>query len=262
MEYVKFRGRTTTDKGSKLVYGDYLAGVGTYEGRHFILPRVVNLPSDCDKLNGYEVTWRSVSRFSSFYDRYKTEIYENDVLIDDYSYRLKIVIYDDGCFFLKDLLTEEKMPFYQLEKDEDRSIKELVVMSNTGDCLPLYSCLLNHWDKNIALRLIENGYYLPEEFVGEKEVMLTTLQGKIEYKIEGSLEKDVIDCGDNEDMFIDLALILKNDQFRKWQVVTADVGDFKQGQMLPNLHVCSYIHPSCYRDATVEEIIKHYKKEK
>ena len=70
-----------------------------------------------------------------------------------------------------------------------------------------------------------------------------------------------IDCGDNEDLFIALASISDSEYgLSDYYIVTENIehSDYIKGELYRCLPLQSNIHPSCYRKATVEEIINHF----
>jgi hypothetical protein len=76
--------------------------------------------------------------------------------------------------------------------------------------------------------------------------------------------KEFIDCGTNEELFISLAS-MTDDEYGlcDYYIVTSDCNPrYAKGSIHRALPISSVIHPSCYRKATVEEIIEHFKKSK
>ena len=75
--------------------------------------------------------------------------------------------------------------------------------------------------------------------------------------------EDSIDCGDNEELFIAIASMTDNEYgLCDYYIVTDDYNlHYKKGSIHRTLPLSSAIHPSCYRKATVEEIIEYFKKE-
>lgn len=72
--------------------------------------------------------------------------------------------------------------------------------------------------------------------------------------------KEFIDCGDNEELFIALAS-MTDDEYGlcDYYIVTTDGNPrYTKGSIHRALPISSVIHPSCYRKATVEEIIEHF----
>ena len=72
-----------------------------------------------------------------------------------------------------------------------------------------------------------------------------------------------IDCGTNEDLFIALASITDDEYgLCDYYIVITDCNPrYAKGSIHRALPLSSVIHPSCYRKATVEELIEHFKKE-
>lgn len=75
--------------------------------------------------------------------------------------------------------------------------------------------------------------------------------------------KEYIDCGDNEELFIALASMTDDEYgLRDYYIVTDDYKpQYEKGSIHRALPLSSVIHPSCYRKATVEELIEHFKEE-
>ena len=72
-----------------------------------------------------------------------------------------------------------------------------------------------------------------------------------------------IDCGTNEDLFIALAS-MTDDEYGlcDYYIVITDCNPrYAKGSIHRALPLSSVMHPSCYRKATVEELIEHFKKE-
>ena len=71
-----------------------------------------------------------------------------------------------------------------------------------------------------------------------------------------------IDCGTNEELFIALASMTDNEHgLCDYYIVTTDGNhSYTKGSIHRALPISSVIHPSCYRKATVEELIEHFKK--
>lgn len=82
-------------------------------------------------------------------------------------------------------------------------------------------------------------------------------------KCESPDYEDSIDCGDNEELFIAIASMTDNEYgLCDYYIVTDDYNlHYTKGSIHRALPLSSAIHPSCYRKATVEEIIEHFKKE-
>ena len=72
----------------------------------------------------------------------------------------------------------------------------------------------------------------------------------------------IIDCGTNEELFIALASMTDDEYgLSDYYIVTTDGNPrYTKGSIHRALPISSLIHPSCYKKATVEEIIEHFKK--
>lgn len=70
-----------------------------------------------------------------------------------------------------------------------------------------------------------------------------------------------IDCGTNEELFIAIASMTDDEYgLRDYYIVTDDYKpQYAKGSIHRALPLSSVIHPSCYRKATVEELIEHFK---
>ena len=75
-------------------------------------------------------------------------------------------------------------------------------------------------------------------------------------------DKDFIQCYDNENLFLALASMTDNEYgLCDYYIVTDDCNPrFAKGSIHRALPISSGIHPSCYRKATVEELINYFKK--
>ena len=80
MDNIKFRGRCKLSKN--WAYGDLIHGVGTKNGKVFILPITLNLAyiEHCDPLDGVEVIPETVGQFTSFLSKNNEEIYCGDII--------------------------------------------------------------------------------------------------------------------------------------------------------------------------------------
>lgn len=71
--------------------------------------------------------------------------------------------------------------------------------------------------------------------------------------------KEYIDCGTNEELFIALASMTDNEYgLGDYYIVTVDNPRYKLGSIHKGLPISSVIHPSCYRKATAQELIKYF----
>lgn len=75
-------------------------------------------------------------------------------------------------------------------------------------------------------------------------------------------DKDFIQCYDNENLFLALASMTDDEHgLCDYYIVTTDGNPrYAKGSIHRALPISSVIHPSCYRKATVEEIINYFKK--
>lgn len=75
-------------------------------------------------------------------------------------------------------------------------------------------------------------------------------------------DKDFIQCYDNENLFLALASMTDDEHgLCDYYIVTTDGNPrYAKGSIHRALPISSVIHPSCYRKATVEEIIDYFKK--
>lgn len=72
--------------------------------------------------------------------------------------------------------------------------------------------------------------------------------------------EDYIDCGTNEELFLALAA-MTDGPFNpiEYYTITTSSGTYEKGQVTQFLPLISNIHPSCYRKATAQDIIRHFK---
>ena len=70
----------------------------------------------------------------------------------------------------------------------------------------------------------------------------------------------IIDCGTNEELFIALASMTVNEYGLSdyYIVITDHDPRYTKGSIHRALPISSVIHPSCYRKATVEELINYF----
>ena len=74
------------------------------------------------------------------------------------------------------------------------------------------------------------------------------------------LHPDDVDCGTNEDLFLAIAAMTDCEyDIHRYYMVTESFGQYKKGKIYPNLPLASDIHPGCYRKATVQELVEHFK---
>ena len=79
-------------------------------------------------------------------------------------------------------------------------------------------------------------------------------------KCESPDYEDSIDCGTNEEFFIAIASMTDNEHgLCDYYIVTDDCNlVYEKGSIHRALPLSSVIHPSCYRKATVEELINYF----
>ena len=79
-------------------------------------------------------------------------------------------------------------------------------------------------------------------------------------KCESPDYEDTIDCVTNEELFIAIASMTDNEYgLCDYYIVTVDNPRYVKGSIHSALPISSVIHPSCYRKATVEELIEFFK---
>ena len=85
-----------------------------------------------------------------------------------------------------------------------------------------------------------------------------------DYRCDGDVwtynpKESVIDCVDNEELFLALAS-MTDDEYGlcDYYIVTVDNPRYEKGSIHRALPLSSVIHPSCYRKATVEELISYF----
>ena len=134
------------------------------------------------------------------------------------------------------------------------------------------SCFIRKNTPELINELINLGYVkalFDEEYTKSESYGLIVDQGDI-VPLEHPLQEDelmftynFVDCGDNEELFIALASMTDNEYgLCDYYIVTDDFNpQYAKGSIHRTLPLSSSIHPSCYRKATVEELIEHFKKE-
>ena len=134
------------------------------------------------------------------------------------------------------------------------------------------SCFIRKNTPELINKLIDLGYVkalFDEEYTKSETYGLIVDQGDIA-PLEHPLQEDelmftynFIDCGENEELFIALAS-MTDDEYGlcDYYIVTDDCNlVYEKGSIHRALPLSSVIHPSCYRKATVEELIEHFKKD-
>lgn len=127
------------------------------------------------------------------------------------------------------------------------------------------------------LGVIYDGYYgQNNDFIvvdygpyNNKYDTVNTLSSNVSYHTyDGYKTFDYMDCGDNEDLFFALATLRDDTDVNQWFVMDVEVYmDINQGDWFiatdrnKGKHIGTQIDPMYCHKATVEEIIKHFKKE-
>lgn len=135
-------------------------------------------------------------------------------------------------------------------------------------------CFIRKNTSEIRKKLEELGYLPPSKIWYDENFAICTIYRDnvgeyFTFKIDDDFERIIapsypyIDCGTNEELFISLASMTDNEYgLCDYYIVTDD--DYKpqyaKGSIHRALPLSSVIHPSCYRKATVEELIEHFKK--
>ena len=134
------------------------------------------------------------------------------------------------------------------------------------------SCFIKKNTPELINKLIDLGYVkalFDEEYTKSDAYGLILEQGDI-FPLEHGIQEmelmftyNFIDCDDNEELFIALAS-MTDDEYGlcDYYIVTDDCNPrYAKGSIHRALPISSVIHPSCYRKATEEELIEHFKKE-
>ena len=134
-------------------------------------------------------------------------------------------------------------------------------------------CFIRKNTPELRKQLEELGYLPPSEVWYDEDFAICTVyrdnNGEyFTFKIDDDFERIIapsypyIDCGTNEELFIALASMTDDeDGLCDYYIVTSDCNPrYAKGSIYRALPISSVIHPSCYRKATVEEIIEYFKK--
>lgn len=134
------------------------------------------------------------------------------------------------------------------------------------------SCFIRKNSPELINKLIDLGYVkalFDEEYIKSESYGLIVDQGDIAPLEHGIQEMELmftynfIDCSDNEELFIALAS-MTDDEYGlcDYYIVIDDCNPrYTKGSIHRALPLSSAIHPSCYRKATVEELIEYFKEE-
>jgi hypothetical protein len=133
------------------------------------------------------------------------------------------------------------------------------------------SCFIRKNTPELRKRLEELGYLPPRKVWNNENFAICTIYREyITCKIDDDFERIIapsypyIDCGTNEELFIALASMTDNEYgLCDYYIVTDEYKpQYEKGSIHRALPISSVIHPNCYRKATVEELIEHFKKSK
>ena len=135
----------------------------------------------------------------------------------------------------------------------------------------IQACFIRKNTPELINKLIDLGYVkalFDEEYTKSDAYGLIVDQGDIVPLEHGIQEMELmftynfVDCGDNEELFIALASMTDDENgLCDYYIVTTDGNPrYTKGSIHRALPISSVIHPSCYRKATVEEIIEYFKK--
>ena len=129
-------------------------------------------------------------------------------------------------------------------------------------------CFIRKNTPELINKLIDLGYVkalFDEEYTKSESYGLIVDQGDIIplehglHEMELMFTYNFVDCGDNEELFIAIASMTDNEYgLSDYYIVTVDNPRYAKGSIHRALPISSVIHPSCYRKATVEEIIEHF----
>lgn len=135
-------------------------------------------------------------------------------------------------------------------------------------------CFIRKNTPELRKRLERMGYLPPSKMWYDKNFAICTILRDnigeyIVFKIDDDFENVIkpsypyIDCGTNEELFIAIACMTDDKNgICDYYIVTVDGNPYyAKGSIHRSLPLQSCIHPSCYRKATVEEIIEYFKKE-
>lgn len=125
------------------------------------------------------------------------------------------------------------------------------------------SCFIKRTSSELKEKLKELGYrdVGKVRYYGESQYIYC--EGGIFYESPCTIKaryNTFIDCGTNEELFIALASMTDNEYgLCDYYIVTDDYKpQYEKGSIHRALPISSVIHPSCYRKATVEELISYF----
>ena len=136
-------------------------------------------------------------------------------------------------------------------------------------------CFIRKNTPELRKKLEELGYFPSSKIWYDENFAICTIYrvnaGEyFTFKIDDDFERIIapsypyIDCGTNEELFISLASMTDNEYgLCDYYIVTNEYKpQYEKGFIHRALPISSVIHPSCYRKATAEELIEHFKKSK
>jgi hypothetical protein len=135
-------------------------------------------------------------------------------------------------------------------------------------------CFIRKNTPELRKKLEELGYFPSSKIWYDENFAICTIYRDnageyFTFKIDDDFERIIapsypyIDCGTNEDLFIALASMTDNEYgLCDYYIVTDEYKpQYEKGSIHRALPISSVIHPNCYRKATAEELIGHFKKE-
>lgn len=135
-------------------------------------------------------------------------------------------------------------------------------------------CFIRKNTTELRKKLEELGYFPPSKIWYDENFAICTIYRDnageyFTFRIDDDFERIIapsypyVDCGTNEELFISLAS-MTDDEYGlcDYYIVTTNCYPrFEKGSIHRALPISSVIHPSCYRKATVEELIEYFKKD-
>lgn len=132
-------------------------------------------------------------------------------------------------------------------------------------------CFIRKNTPELRKQLEELGYLPPSKVWYDEDFAICTIyrdntSGYFNAKIDDDFERIIapsysyIDCGTNEDLFIAIASMTDDEYGLSdyYIVITDHDPRYIKGSIHRALPLSSVIHPSCYRKATVEELINYF----
>ena len=132
-------------------------------------------------------------------------------------------------------------------------------------------CFIRKNTPELRKQLEELGYLTPSKVWYDEDFAICTIyrdntSGYFNAKIDDDFERIIapsysyIDCGTNEDLFIAIASMTDDEYGLSdyYIVITDHDPRYIKGSIHKALPISSVIHPSCYRKATVEELINYF----